>query len=368
MSTETEPRNPLLRFLDAFLSEENIRWMLGLGVLLLLGSSIRLVTVHWHDYTPVWKYVILLAYTAAVFACSQLAQYRLGLRKTGSVLMGLTVLLIPLNFLALHWVQPAGDNAWIEHANRLVWMGLVAFTFVLSSVAAGRIFQHWFRIPQRTFLVSYLALSVAGAIVPVLPTQWPTATGIVLWLIFTAGTLKVNRHVFWLIEEHRQPRIFGFLPIALLGGMFVGLFVLLVAPHLSIELLGLPCALCALTVLATADAVVAVHQQRTGSLSRPYPWPVVLPLVVGSMLCLAGLCLAASGWPRPLAIVPTAAAAMVGLLLVGRRLENRTFVWAALVASLLAYQFSPLYFQSLAAQVVEQGAAAVHEPRLPLAF
>jgi hypothetical protein len=369
MSTETEPRSPLMRFFDAFLSEENIRWMLGLGVLLLLGSSIRLVTVHWQEYTPVWKYLILLAYTTVVFVGSQIGWYRLGLRKTGSVLMGLTVLLIPVNFLALHWVQSAGTSIWSDPTHLVLWLGLIVLTLALSTVAAGRIFQHWLRIPQATFFLSYLALSAAGAIVPALPTQWSAGVTLVLWLIFSAGTLKVNRHVFWLIEEHRQPRILGFLPIALLGGQFVGLFALQLATHLpSIGWIGLASALCAMTVLATADAVVAVHQQRTGPMSRPYPWPVVLPLVVGCMLCVAGLGLAATGWPRPTAMLPTAAAAAAGLMIIGRRLDNRAFVWTSLIAALLAYQFSPVYFQTLAATVVKRGAAAVHEPRLPMAF
>ena len=54
----------------------------------------------------VWKYLILLGYSAAVFALSEFSYHRLCLRKTGTVLMALTVLLIPLSFLALHWVRP----------------------------------------------------------------------------------------------------------------------------------------------------------------------------------------------------------------------------------------------------------------------
>src|SRR5579871_3714506 len=86
MSNSTQQRSLFVRWLDAFLQEENIKWVLGLGVCILLASSLRLVTLHWVEYTPVWKYLILLGYTASVFGLSELSYHRLGLRKTGTVL------------------------------------------------------------------------------------------------------------------------------------------------------------------------------------------------------------------------------------------------------------------------------------------
>ena len=53
-SPPVKQRSTLLRLLDAFFQEENIKWVLGLGVCILLGSSLRLVTLHWQEYTPVW--------------------------------------------------------------------------------------------------------------------------------------------------------------------------------------------------------------------------------------------------------------------------------------------------------------------------
>ncbi len=40
-----------LRLMDAFLQEEKHQVVLGLGVCILLGSSLRLVTLHWVEYT-----------------------------------------------------------------------------------------------------------------------------------------------------------------------------------------------------------------------------------------------------------------------------------------------------------------------------
>ncbi|MBX3438847.1 MAG: hypothetical protein KF861_15250, partial [Planctomycetaceae bacterium] len=84
MSAPAEDRSPVLRFLDAFLQERNIKWMLGVGVLILLGSSLMLVTSHWSAYTPSWKLLILLAYTACIHGLGQFSEHSLALRKTGA--------------------------------------------------------------------------------------------------------------------------------------------------------------------------------------------------------------------------------------------------------------------------------------------
>src|SRR4051812_48574195 len=105
MSSDSEVGSPVRRFIDSFFQEQNIKWILALGMLILLGSSLMFVTSHWHESTPVGNSLILLAYMAAVFAAGEVSYWRLGLRKTGTVLMSLTVLLLPISFLALRWVR-----------------------------------------------------------------------------------------------------------------------------------------------------------------------------------------------------------------------------------------------------------------------
>src|ERR1700730_5939241 len=105
-SKQTPVSRPFLqRFLDSFLQDRNIKWMLMVGMLILLGSSLLLVSAHWDTYTPVWKYGIFLAYTAAIFGIGQWTRSRLALPLTATVLQALTVLLVPITFVVLHWVQ-----------------------------------------------------------------------------------------------------------------------------------------------------------------------------------------------------------------------------------------------------------------------
>lgn len=365
MASDSGSTSFLGRFFDSFLQERNIKWMLALGMLIMLGSSMFLVAMHWNDCTPFWKYLIFLGYTAAIFGAGQWTQHRLGLRRTGAVLLGLTVLLIPVLFLVLHWVPHD------ESALAAIHWGLLALTVVFTFPAARAIFEHFLRGPQPTFLFTYAALSLAGAVVPIVPTAWSPGVSLVLWALFAAGAVKVNRHVFWLTEEQRAPRIAAFLPIALLGTQFLGLFALYGARHLALPWLGFGCVLAAIPMLLTSDAVARVHQQRVGDFVRPLWWSIVAPLVLGLILCAAGVTLACLGLAppnRPYALVPTAALTAALLGLVAYRTQKRAFVWAMLAAVWMTYQFAPVFFVETVKALAAQSAHLLREERLPFAF
>jgi hypothetical protein len=375
MERESSSVALLLRFVDGFLQERSIRWMLALGVFILLGSSLLLVTIQWHDAAHVWKYLIFLAYTASLFGNGEWTYHRLGLRRTGTVLQALTVLLVPILFLALNWGPAAPGSASLGRlpgSELATWLLLGVLTVGLGGVAAWRVFNHFLRGQQSTFLVCYLLLAAAGAVLPWLALEWRPAAALILWAVFAAGTIKVNRHVFWLTEEHRKPRIFGFFPMALLGAQFLTLFLLFAASEVSFEGLGIGCVLVAIPVLGAGDAVARVFQQRTGDLVRPLPWSVLAPLAVGLTLCLAGVCLAATpladSLDRGHALVVAAALAAGLMALIARRTGKSAFVWAMLAGVTIAYRFLPSFFIATVRALQHRGAELVHEERLPLAF
>lgn len=374
MSDEQQlPATP--SFFDRFLQEQNIKWMLGIGTTLLLASSLMLVTTHWNEagYTPFWKYLTLLGYFALMFAASQWAYHKSALRKTGTVLMAVSLLLVPVSFLGLRWLhgQQASGLA-LSFADVLALAVNIGFCTLVSDC----ILRHFLRERQPTFGVCFLALSIAGAVLPGVPSHTTVAgaalTSLVLWLLFAVGTIKVNRHVFWLVEQRQVPRICGFFPILLLGGQFLLLFTLDCAAHVAREWWGLGCTLTAIPILLTADAVAGVFQQRTGNLVRPWPLAVGIPLLAGLLLSVVGVCLAGTGLrpPQqiPLAFVPTAALAALTMGVAARRTGHSGLVWAMLALLTAAYNFSYVFFRTAAAYLLQQGALAVHEPRLPLAF
>lgn len=362
------PRSAWERFFDVFFQEQNIQWILGFGILILLGSSLMLVTSHWHTYTPVWKHLILLTYTAGLHFAGQVAYHTLGLRKTGTGLMVLTVLLLPLGFLAMRWIHPDEVLSLAGVAQHLGLLILLAVNTVFAALAAARIFRHFLRSTQPTFLTAYLVLCMAGAAVPLISSTFIPPATLLLWLVFAAGAVKVNRHVFWLTEEHRLPRIVGFFPILLLGGQFLGLFAAGLAQHISLAWVGFGLVLTAIPVFLTADSLARVFLELRGSITRPLPWSIVLPMFIGLTMTLAGVILAGLRFPQAAVLVPTAALAAGLMGAVAHRTGKQAFVRAMLAGVVMAYQCSPVFFREFALAVVRSGAAAVHESRLPIAF
>ncbi|MFT5094735.1 MAG: hypothetical protein ACI93T_003576 [Porticoccaceae bacterium] len=310
----------------------------------------------------------MLGYTLGVHIAGQVSYHSLALRKTGTVLMALTVLLIPLGFHALRW------NFSEDFGQQSTSLLLLAGNCVFAAVASRKIFGHFLRSSQPTFLVSYGILCVAATLLPAVPLTLAPWVALALWAVFAAGAVKVNRHVFWLTEEHRLPRIVGFFPILLLGGQFLTLFATSVVnatplvDAIPVEWIGFGMVLTAIPVLLSADALARVFLQVHGKLARPLPLGIVIPMLNGLVLMAGGVCVSAIGFPNAFALVPASALAAVMMAVVAHRTGKSGFVLAMLGGLLMAYQCSPVFFRELAGQLVQQGAAAVNEDRLPIAF
>ena len=369
MSSEVKRRSPAEWFLESFFQERNIKWMLALGVMIVFGSSLMLVTKQWDQWAPLWKALTVIGYSAAVFGGGELCHVRLGLRNTGTVMRTLTLLLLPLSFLAIHRIGLADGAAesvgWFVRGEQI---GLLLLDAMLTTFASRRIFSQFLRGSQPTLVASYVALAAAGGVLSPMSAAVTPIVGLALWVIFAIGTVKTARQVFWLAEEHRLPRVCGFLPITVLGTQFLTLFVLSCWEQMALPWIGLGCVLTAVPVLFTTDAVAKVFQQRTGDLVRPLPLSIVLPLFIGWVLCCVGMGLSAIGFPFSLALAPAAGLTAVMMLMAARRTGHQAFVWAGLIAAAIAYQSVPAYFRETAKWLVNSAATAVHEQRLPVAF
>jgi len=362
-----EPEEPAVGFTDNFLQDRNIKWILGVGTAILLGSSLMLVSSQWAGYSAIFKELIILAYTGLVFLVGRYSYERLALRRTGTVLLTLSVMLAPVACAALPMVRQV--DTW-----NVAYLGLLAVAGALTWRIGSRAFKHFLRDPEPSFTISYVVLALAAGIIPLAGDDVTflrsPLMALGLWLVFAAGTIKVNRRVFHLLEEQRRPRIFGFFPMLLLALQYLGLFVPFFAGQTPIEWLGFGCVLTAIPMLLAADAVADVFRQRTGNLVRPLPWSIMLPLITGLMLCATGVALAAAPFnTRPLfALVPTALLAAAVLARVAQRTERQTFVYGALVLIAAAYRFAPVYFAAAAKAFINSAATAIHEPKLPIAY
>jgi hypothetical protein len=361
--------SPPAGFADNFLQDRNIKWILGVGTAILLGSSLMLVSSQWSGYSAIFKELIILAYTALVFVVGRYSYERLALRRTGTVLLSLAVMLAPVACAALPMVRQSG--AWL-----LPYLALLAVAGALTSRIGGRAFRHFLREPQPSLTFPYVILALAAGIVPLASDAGMTsllrspAMALVLWCVFATGTIKVNRRVFHLMEEQRRPRVFGFFPMLLLALQYFGLFAAFFAGTTPLEWIGFGAVLTAIPMLLAADAIAEVFQRRTGNLVRPLPWSITLPLIAGLALCAVGLALAASPLSvRPsFALVPTALLAAAVLGRVAQRTDKQSFVYAALALVATAYRFAPLYFAAAAKAFIASTASAIHEPKLPIAY
>lgn len=361
-------RSALERFLDNFFREENIKWMSVIGAAIILGSSLMLVSHQWKSWPSEIKYLAILGYTFGAFGCAQLARFRFGLRTTGSVLQLLTLLLMPLCFMALSWLQ-TGNNQWLVVTETVA---LMVPAVLLMRYATFRIFDHFLRERQSTFAYCYMLLCMACALPAMDSLPLASAFAVACWAVMSVGVLKVNRHIFWMTEEHKQPRVFAFIPIALLGAQFLMLVVMKSLPVIPYEWLGLGCVMVAATVLMTARTVADVFKQRTGDLVRPLPWNLVLPLFVGLALLVSGVAISFYGFsfrgPTTFAVVPTALVAGILLCVVAWDTRLSGFAWAALVLLTMAYQASPTLVAELVQTLKQHAASAVNESSLPIAF
>lgn len=361
-----ESSSALERFINSFLREQNIRWMLVIGAAIVFGSSLMLVSREFSSWPVGVKYLTVLCYTGMIFAAAEVGRARLGLKATSRVLHVLTLFLLPVCFLALNWATSSGLAGSLMNVAEAIAWGIPATAFLLF--AATRIFDHQLRGRQTTFVAAYVILSIAGALPKITLPLLSFSVSLVLWFVMSAGMIKVTRHIFWLTEENRWPRIFAFFPSLLLGAMFLILMVTRTAVGVSIEWIGFGCVLVSATILMNARTVADVFRQRTGDLVRPLPWSIVLPVLVGLVWMVAGLGLAFAGFPRTFALVPTCALATAMLIVAARETNHRGFVWAALIAGLMTYQFSPTLFLETAMAMRNAAAAGLQTPKLPFAF
>ncbi|MCA9049137.1 MAG: hypothetical protein KDA89_10445, partial [Planctomycetaceae bacterium] len=369
-SPPDSPPSPAEKFLNAFLQEKNIRWLLIVGAAIVFGSSLMLVTNAWPNWPPSLKYLTILAYTAATFGVAEFCRLRLALQTTYRVLYSLTLLLMPVCFLALQWLSSEASGQQVLQIAETLGLLIPAAAFLVP--VSARITDHFLRGRQATFLNCYRLLCLFGAL-PVMSGSG-AAFGflVVCWIVFTAGVVKVNRHTFYLAETHSLPRVFGFLPILILGMQFTVLAATKAISATATHWLGLVCVLIAGTVLQTTRSVADVFRRRTGNLVRPLPWTVVVPLMSGLLLTALGLALSFSGFsyvgPTTFAVIPTAAAAAVVLLLTAQDSRQSAFVYAGLACITLAYQCLPTLFSDVVTALKAEAETALREPRLPFAF
>lgn len=131
--TQQKPTEPnfLSRILQSLGAELSVRWLLFLGVFLVVVSSGVLAASQWAKFPASGQYGVLFAYTLSFWGLSFWATRQNNLRLTAQTLLIATLLLVPVNFWAMDsfklWQNPVD---WIVVA--IAWPTLTAITILLS--------------------------------------------------------------------------------------------------------------------------------------------------------------------------------------------------------------------------------------------
>lgn len=365
-TTSTDERSGPERFIGAFFQERNIKWMLILGAAIVFGSSLMLVNQRFESWPTSLKFLTILGYTAATFGFAEFGRRRLGLRVTAQVLHLLTLFLLPVTFLALNWLSSGTATQNTLAAIEVLGLMIPATAFLWF--ASTRILDYLLRGRQTTFVASYMLLCFAGALPAIGSPILAALLFVVLWAVMTVGVVKINRHMFWMAEEKQWPRVFGFLPITILGLQFISLVWLKTSAAVPVAWLGAGCVLLAATILFTTRTIANVFKQRTGNLIRPLPWHIAIPLFVGFALTIASVVIAGVGFPDIRPVGPTAIVAAILMAYATKDSRHPGFVWMGLIFLTVAYQFTPAFFREIALSVRDSAAGAIGEHRLPFAF
>ncbi len=112
----------------AFKDELSVRWLLFLGVFLVILSSGVLAATQWQSF-PAWgQYGVLWAYTIVFWAVGFWASSQPGLALTANTLKIVALLLVPVNFWAIDsfrlWQQPFG---WVTTGWAVLSLSLLVF-------------------------------------------------------------------------------------------------------------------------------------------------------------------------------------------------------------------------------------------------
>jgi hypothetical protein len=358
------PPSLIERFVSSFFEETNIKRMLMIGAAIVTVCSLKLVHQNWDSLNETIKYLSILLYVSAVYGFSEASDKLLGLRSTSTVLRILTLLLVPISFFSLGWLTEQSGMNLITSMPLLAIGGAACWFFTDS------IFKKFFCGRQISYQSAYFALAMACAL-PKL-TDYSLLAGGLIWLIGTIGIIKVNRHVFWLAEQHRKPAIFGFFPIILVGAQMILLFSTKLSWIDNTDWMGFGLVLCSIPIALTTRTASKVFHARTGGMIPMLPVAIAIPMFVGLLIGAAGIVLSFHGFRwggnSSMAAVPTLALASGLAWFAARDTRHAGFSWVAIVLTVAAYQSLPAMFSELSRSVVASAATSLSEERLPLAF
>ncbi|MGB5714124.1 MAG: hypothetical protein WBM44_24835, partial [Waterburya sp.] len=146
--------NIFLRILQGFLDELSIRWLLFLGIFLVVISSGVLAASQWQNFPVFGQYLVLLIYTLSFWGIGLWTSKQDNLKLTSQTLSSIATLLVPINFWAIsHLGLGNKPIEWLVIAIAVVVLTVIVCLSPRQNKARKNIF--WITL---FLLLSYLHL------------------------------------------------------------------------------------------------------------------------------------------------------------------------------------------------------------------
>ncbi|MFW5779491.1 MAG: DUF2157 domain-containing protein [Coleofasciculus sp.] len=143
--------SPLSRIWQSWQEELSVRWLLFLGVFLVVVSSGVLAATQWQNFPPAGQYGVLWTYTIVFWGISLWAGKRSNLKLTSQTLQLIALLLVPVNFWAID-----GFGLW-RHPWEWIVVAVAALSLTGITVINPSIQTNSFRLTSRASLILWLS-------------------------------------------------------------------------------------------------------------------------------------------------------------------------------------------------------------------
>ncbi|MGK7934654.1 MAG: hypothetical protein AB4206_02420 [Xenococcaceae cyanobacterium] len=162
----TPKTNLITQLWQGFLDELSIRWLLFLGIFLVVVSSGVLAASQWDNFPRFGQYFILLIYTLSFWGVGFWSSKQNNLKLTSQTLSSIATLLVPINFWAIsQFGLGANILEWITIAIAFITLTTTSWLSTkLSKYNTNRFFLSLFLLVSYLHLGWYLPLFPAIAI------------------------------------------------------------------------------------------------------------------------------------------------------------------------------------------------------------
>ncbi len=188
---EPEPVPLLVRISQSLKSGISVRWLLLLGVFMVVISSSLLVASNWALFPATAQYLVLFGYTLVFWLVSQWTKQRANLTLTAQSLGIVTLLLVPINFWAMDGFG-LGGSPW-------GW-GAIAITTPILTLILGKFRGMGFFSSLSLFLICYLQWGWSFASWPLMAVYLATLATVGE----TVGKTMWHRHLACATKEKKK--------------------------------------------------------------------------------------------------------------------------------------------------------------------